>query len=132
LETKKLELVLELYRKRGSMENFIKEAKNGFGVAKVSQKQLITNQNQLMMKMITYNLIQIFKALVLPEGMKSFQVETLRNKIFKIAARKIRYARQTIFKFCSHFPLKHEFEMILKNINPWILIFLLKKISHII
>jgi len=117
LETDKLELVLELYRKRGSMENFIKEAKNGFGVAKVSQKQLIANQNQLMMKMITYNLIQIFKALVLPESMKSFQVETLRNKIFKIAAKKIRHARQTIFKFCSHFPLKHEFEMILKNIK---------------
>jgi len=117
LETDKLELVLELYRKRGSMENFIKEAKNGFGASKVSQKQLISNQNQLMMKMITYNLIQIFKALVLPEGMKSFQVETLRNKIFKIAAKKVRHARVTIFKFCSHFPLKREFEMILKNIK---------------
>jgi len=117
LETEKLELVLELYRKRGSMENFIKEAKNGFGVAKVSQKQLIANQNQMMIKMITYNLIQIFKALVLPEGMKSFQVETLRNKIFKIAAKKIRHARQIMFKFCSHFPLKKEFEMILKNIK---------------
>lgn len=117
LETDKLELVLELYRKRGSMENFIKEAKNGFGVAKVSQKQLIANQNQLMMKMMTYNLIQIFKALVLPEGMKSFQVETLRNKMFKIAAKKITHARATIFKFCSHFPLKNEFETILKNIK---------------
>ena len=117
LEDESPEDVLTLYRNRGNMENFIKEAKNGFGVSKVSQQELIVNKNQFMMKMIAYNLMRMFSALVLPKAMKSHQVETLRNKLFKVAARKVKHARQVVFKFCSHFPLKQEFEKILQNIK---------------
>ena len=111
-----LAFILSLYRQRGNMENFIKEGKNGFAMAKVTQKAIITNQNQLMMKMIAYNLVRMFSALVLPDSLQHHQVETLRNKIFKIAARKVKHARQVVFKFCSHFPLKEAFERTLHHI----------------
>ena len=109
--------VLAFYRKRGNMENYIKEAKNGFAIDKVSQQSLVVNKNQFMMKMIAYNLKCIFSALVLPEAMQSYQIETLRNKLFKVAARRVKHARKIVVKLCSHFPLKREFEAILQNIR---------------
>lgn len=117
LETKNLSLIFDLYRKRGNMENFIKEGKQGFSIGKVSQKQLVANKNQLMMKLIAYNLTRMFSALVLPEKLKHHVVETLRNKLFKVAARKVSHARTVTFKFASSFPMKKEFHGILKNIK---------------
>lgn len=39
------EMVVSLYAKRGTMENYIKECKNGFKMDKVSHKHLMTNVN---------------------------------------------------------------------------------------
>lgn len=39
--------VIKFYCKRGTMENFIKEGKNGFGMAKIIHTKFMANANRL-------------------------------------------------------------------------------------
>jgi len=110
-------LVLALYRKRGTMENYIKESKNGFGITKISQAKLITNQNQFLIKMIAYNLTKLFAATALPDTMKKHQIGTIRNKVFKIGAKKIKHSGQVTFQYASAYPLQDDFHDIVSRIG---------------
>jgi hypothetical protein len=110
-------LVLALYRKRGTMENFIKESKNGFGITKISQAKLLSNQNQFLIKMIAYNLTKLFAASALPDAMKKYQIGTIRNKVFKIGAKKIKHSGKVIFQYSSAFPLQDDFHHIVSRIG---------------
>ena len=59
------EMVVSLYAKRGTMENYIKECKNGFRMDKVSHKYWMTNVNRIQLVVLAYNLINGFRRLTL-------------------------------------------------------------------
>lgn len=109
--------VLQYYCKRGKMENFIKEGKNGFGFGAVSSASMIVNANRFQIHCLAYNLFNWFRRLVLPDSMKKHHIDTLRIKLLKIAARAVRSARYIKFKLCSSFPYKREFYQTLMNIR---------------
>ena len=67
--------------------------------------------------MLAYNLFNWFRRLVLPADMRKQQVDTIRLKLIKIAARAIHSARSITFKLCSSCPYKKEFYRTLKNIQ---------------
>lgn len=67
--------------------------------------------------MLAYNLFNWFRRLVLPANMRKQQVDTIRLKLIKIAARAVRLARYITFKLCSSCPYKKEFYRTLKNIQ---------------
>lgn len=48
--------VIQFYRGKGKMENFIKEGKNGFDFASVSSSSKIVNANRLLIHTLAYNL----------------------------------------------------------------------------
>ena len=108
--------VLKLYCGRGKMENFIKEGKSGFDFASVSSSSKTVNANRLQIHALAYNLINWFRRLVLPANMRKQQIDTIRLKLMKIAARAVRSARYTYFKLCSSCPYKQEFYDTFKNI----------------
>lgn len=109
--------LIRFYCKRGSMENFIKESKNGFDFAAVSSSSKVVNANRLQVHALAYNLFNWFKRLVLPAKMRNQQVDTIRLKLLKIATRVVHSARYTIFKLCSSCPYKDEFYETLENIR---------------
>jgi hypothetical protein len=111
------EQLIKFYSKRGTMENFIKESKNGFDFAAVSSADKITNANRLQLHALAYNLFVWFKRLVLPVKMCKQQIDTIRIKLFKIAAKVVHKARYTYFKLCSSCPYKEEFYETLANIS---------------
>jgi hypothetical protein len=111
------EQIIKFYCKRGKMENFIKESKNGFDFAAVSSAAKVTNANRLQIHALAYNLYSWFKRLVLPTKMCKQQIDTIRIKLFKIAAKVIHKARYTIFKLCSSCPYKEAFYETLNNIH---------------
>lgn len=111
------ELVVKFYCKRGTMENYIKESKNGFDFAAVSSSSKIINANRLQVHALAYNIFNWFKRLVLPEKMRKQLVDTIRLKLLKVAARVVRSARYIIFKLCSSCPYKNEFYETLNNIS---------------
>lgn len=53
--------VFELYNKRGTMEIYIKEVKNGFFFDKTDSPTFIENYARMMMSVIAYNLLHCLK-----------------------------------------------------------------------
>lgn len=113
----KPELVVSFYAKRGTMENYIKECKHGFRMDKVNHKQFMMNVNRIQQVVLAYNLMNGFRRLTLPKDYRQMMIDTLRIKLFKVAAKKVKRARQVIFKLCSHYPYKEIFNETLKNIQ---------------
>ena len=64
------EELVRFYCKRGSMENFIKESKNGFVFTAVSSSSKIVNVNRLQIHALAYNIFHWLKRLVLPAKMR--------------------------------------------------------------
>lgn len=98
--------IIQFYCGRGKMENFIKESKSGFDFAAVSSHSKIVNANRMRLHMLAYNLFNWFRRLILPASMRKQQVDTIRLKLIKIAARAIHSARSITFKLCSNCPYK--------------------------
>lgn len=109
--------LIKFYCKRGTMENFIKESKNGFDFAAVSSSSKIVNANRVQVHALAYNIFNWFKRLVLPINMRRQLVDTIRLKLLKIAAKVVHSARYITFKLCSSCPYKTEFYETLNNIR---------------
>ena len=85
--------VLQFYCGRGKMENYIKEGKSGFDFSSVSSASKVVNANRLMVHVLAYNLFNWFRRIALPVSMRKQQIDTIRLKMMKIAARVVRTAR---------------------------------------
>lgn len=109
--------LIRFYCKRGTMENFIKESKNGFDFAAVSSSSKVVNANRLQVHALAYNIFNWFKRLALSAKMRRQQIGTIRLRLLKIAAKVVHSARYTIFKLCSSCPYKDEFFETLENIR---------------
>ena len=111
------EAVIKFYSNRGTMENFIKEGKNGFAFDKMSSSSFIANANKLQEMVLAYNLNNWMRRLCFTNSMKSLRIETIRIKIVKVAAKLIKSSRYFKFKLCSSCAYQSEFWHILNNIN---------------
>lgn len=111
------EELIRFYCKRGIMENYIKESKNGFDFASVSSSSRLLNANRVQAHGLAYNIFNWFKRLALSAKMRKEQIGTIRLKMLKIAAKVVHSARYTTFKLCSSFPYKNEFYETLGNIH---------------
>jgi len=109
--------LIQFYCSRGRMENFIKESKSGFNFDFMSSHTKIVNENRLQLSMWAYNLFNWFKRLVLPAKMRKMQIDTIRLKLIKIAAKVIHSARYITFKLCSSCSYQEEFYETLDNIR---------------
>ncbi len=109
--------VLQFYCGRGKMENYIKEGKSGFDFSSVNSASKVVNANRLMVHVLAYNLFNWFRRIALPVSMRKQQIDTIRLKLMKIAARVVRTARYKYFKLCSSCPYKREYYETLYNIH---------------
>ena len=109
--------VIRFYCGRGNMENFIKEGKSGFDFSAVSSHSKVVNANRLQVHVLAYNLFNWFRRLALCTSMRKQRIDTIRLKLFKIAAKAVRSARYLVFKLCSSCPYKREFFETLQNIR---------------
>ena len=85
--------VIQFYCGRGKMENFIKEGKSGFDFSSVSSHSRVVNANRLQVHVLAYNLFNWFRRLALSPSMRTQQVDTIRLKLLKVAAKAVRSAR---------------------------------------
>lgn len=111
------EELIRFYCKRGVMENFIKESKNGFDFASVNSSSRPMNANRVQAHGLAYNIFNLFRRLALSAKMRKEQIGSIRLKMLKIATKVVHSARYTIFKLCSSLPYKNEFYETLGNIH---------------
>ena len=109
--------IVKFYANRGTMENFIKEGKNGFAFDKMSSKEFVVNANKFQTMILAYNLNNWFRRLCLPESMKGNRIETIRLKLIKIAGKLISTGRYLKFKLCSSYLYQQVFWQILTKIK---------------
>jgi len=86
--------VMDWYRLRGEYsENRIKELKLGFGMERMPCGQFAANAMFFRIGAMAYNLFVMFKTFVLPEEWEKHQVQTVRWRLYQIAAHVTRHAR---------------------------------------
>ncbi|MDF2910770.1 MAG: family transposase [Sporolactobacillus laevolacticus] len=105
------------YQKRGTMENYIKEAKSGFSLDQLSSHRFQTNEVRLMLSLLTYNLTNWMRTLTFPEKQKGMQIETIRTRLVKVASKLVRSGRSFYFKLSSSFVYQAFFWKVLNRIQ---------------
>lgn len=96
--------VVAHYNQRGTMENYIKELKHGFGMLKMPCGQERANAAWFRIGALAYNLFLIQQALALPHRMLASTVGTIRWNLYQLGARLVRHARQLILKVSTDAP----------------------------
>lgn len=105
------------YQKRGTMENYIKEAKNGFYFDKMNSHSYMVNEVKMMLTLLGYNLTNWLRTLCFPEGQKTMQIDTIRTRIIKVASRLVKSGRSFPFKLSSSFVYQKFFWNVLGQIQ---------------
>lgn len=105
------------YNNRGTMENFIKEAKLDFGMDHASYHSFVANQIKLALRMLAYNLNNLMRRLVFPKKLKSKRMVSIRTILTKIAGKLTKSSRYFTLKLSSHYAYKKYFYNIFKAIK---------------
>lgn len=95
--------IVHSYKQRSTMENFIKEAKNGFGFDQMKSNDFLINQVCMMFALLNYNLTNWLHTLSLPKAAKGIQIQTIRTRLIKVANKLVKSERFLHFKLSSSF-----------------------------
>ncbi|MDC3418755.1 IS1380 family transposase [Aquibacillus salsiterrae] len=95
--------IWRFYNHRACMENYIKEAKNGFGADQVSGEEFYANFADLWLKMIAYNIHILFCKEVCVQAYSSFTISRFRRTFWEIPAILVTHARQWKLKMSNTF-----------------------------
>ncbi len=112
------ELYEKVYCARGDMENRIKEQQLMLFATRTSTKKIHSNQVRLYFSSLAYVLIQALRRLGLAgTRMAKAQCDTVRLRLFKIAARIKITVRKVWVSFATSYPYREIFGQALKNIH---------------
>ena len=76
--------IWRFYNRRCQAENLIKELKEGYGIDKMSTGSFGANDADLVLKVLSYNLIWAFRHAALPKKWRPFTIRTLRKMLLRI------------------------------------------------
>jgi hypothetical protein len=100
-------LYKDLYCQRGEMENRIKEQQLGLFADRTSCHAFLANQFRLLLSSAAYVLMEALRRLGLSgTELARAQVQTIRLKLFKIAARVKTSVRRVVFHLSSSYPYR--------------------------
>lgn len=75
----------------------------------LDQFYVLMRRFRIIVHALAYNIFNWFKRMALPVKMRKQQIDTIRLKLLKIAAKALHSARYITFKLCSSCPYKSEF-----------------------
>jgi len=96
--------IIRWHRQRANAENIIKELKYGFGLDRLPCGELMANAAYFETNLLAYNLVQLYKQLVLPAGWQQYTIKTLRLRLLNIGAVVVRHARELLLKVPADHP----------------------------
>lgn len=108
----------ELYCQRGEMENRIKEQQLYLYADRTSCHEFLANQFRLLLSSAAYVLVETLRRTALQgTELAQAQVDTLRLKLFKVAARVCSSVRRIVFHFCSSYPWQELFRQVVRRLH---------------
>ena len=109
--------VFKTYNKRGTMENYIKEAKNSFFFDKTDSPEFLENEARMMISLLAYNVVNFLRTVCFEPKSKGLQVNTIRLRLFKVAGKLVNKARQIYLKLSSSHVYQREFYAVFRQIQ---------------
>jgi hypothetical protein len=92
------------HRRRANAENIIKELKHGFGLNRLPCGDLLANAAYFEVNLLAYNLVQLYKQLVLSPNWQRCTIKTLRLRLLNVGAVVVRHARGLRLKISADHP----------------------------
>jgi hypothetical protein len=109
----------ERYTPRGDMENRIKEQQLMLFATRASCHAFEPNQLRLLLSAAAYVLIEHLRRTALKNTeLAAAQVNTIRLKLFKVAARVVISVRRVVLHLSSAYPLQNLFRRIVAQLRP--------------
>ncbi|TLQ08988.1 IS1380 family transposase [Marinilactibacillus psychrotolerans] len=117
------DVIFSFYAKRGTMENFIKEAKAGFYFDKTDSPRFLENNVRMMISLIAYNLINFLRTIGFEEVQKGMTIHSIRLKFLKVAGKLVQTGRRVYLKLSSYHVYQDELYRVfarLRRASQWI------------
>lgn len=100
------------YNQRCCMENYIKEAKNGFSIDRIATSDFKANELDLLIKLLAYNLFERFKRDCCEPVHQGYTISRFRLEFFHCAATLIRHSRSVVLKLMKDFAGRYAWKRI--------------------
>lgn len=111
--------IVTSYQQRGTMENFIKEAKDGFDFNQIKSHDFLINEARMMLSLLAYNFTNWLRTLSFPKKYKGIQIQTIRTRLIKAASKLVKFGRSLYFKMALSFVYEHFFGDMLISYKPF-------------
>jgi hypothetical protein len=85
--------VVRFYNKRGTAEQWIKEGKQVVKMTRLSCHRFRSNEVQLWLSLIAYNLGNLWRRLALPKRIDGWSLTSLQQRLVKTGGRLVKHAR---------------------------------------
>nr|WP_302473109.1 IS1380 family transposase [Heyndrickxia coagulans] len=109
--------IWRFYNQRACMENFIKESKYGFSMDKISTHSFDANQMDLLIKLLAYNLFEIFKKEHCPPAYRSYTIRRFRREFIYAAGVLVCHSRRVILNICETYVHKKAFRQMIQSVR---------------
>ena len=100
------------YNQRCCMENYIKEAKDGFSMDRIATSDFEANEVDLLIKLLAYNLFERFKRDCCEPMHQGYTIARFRLEFFHCAATLVRHSRAVVLKLIKDFDGRHAWKRI--------------------
>ena len=108
-----------LYTQRGEMENLIKEQQLALFADRTSCHSFLANQFRLLLSSAAYVLVEHLRRTALAgTELEQAQANTIRLKLFKVAARIVTSVRRVVLHLSSAYPLQELFTRLVARVCP--------------
>ena len=111
--------VVRFYNKRGTAEQWIKEGKQAVKMTRLSCHLFRSNEVRLWLSLIAYNLGNLWRRLALPQGIDSWSLTSLQQRLVKTGGRLVKHARYYWLLLAEGHLTRRVFGAILRRI--WVL-----------
>ena len=109
--------IVRFYNGRGTAEQWIKEGKYALNWTRLSCHKFVANQVRLWLFVLTYNLGNFMRRLVLPKDMKHWTLTSLQTRLIKTGGRLVRHARRLVFQLAEVLVTREMLTGILERIS---------------
>jgi hypothetical protein len=109
--------VWRFYNQRACMENYIKEAKQGFSINRIATSSFKANELDLLIKLLAYNLFELFKKDHCPTSVQSYTIGRFRREVIQAAGVFTYHARQVFLKIHEGYLHKPVFKSMIRSVQ---------------
>jgi hypothetical protein len=109
--------VWHFYRKRARAELDIRELKESFPLGKIASNNFLANQAHFHLILLSYDLVNWFKHLCLPQRWQNATLKTIRTDILVVPARLVHSGGRNQLNLPLKYPYQKEFQETLQKIN---------------